>query len=165
MQKPIKTSRRWFMGGAAVFLSSFMSSLGTPAQARVTAFMQAVAESAARDKAVAAFYQANGYRAIWTGNGGRDRARRQALLKALSAAPDHGLPRSAYDTELLRANLRAVKSERDMGRIEVQLSQLFLAYAADMQSGILTPSRVDKGIARKPPVRNRLTLLTNFSKS
>ncbi len=165
MRKPVNSSRRWFMGGSAVFLTTFMSSLASPAQARVTAFMQAVAEAASRDKAIGAFYQANGYQPIWTGKGGRDRARRQALLRALSTAGDHGLPTGAYGTELLRANLRAVKSERDLGRIEVELSRLFLAYAADLQSGILTPSRVDRGIARKAPVRDRLGLLTNFSKS
>ena len=54
-----------------------------PADAQVTAFKQAVAEAAARDKDIAAFYQANGYKSVWTGRSGRERARRKALIKAL----------------------------------------------------------------------------------
>ena len=136
-----------------------------PAHAQVTAFMQSVAEASARDKSIAQFYQANGYSPIWTGRGGRDRARRQALLDAFSNADNHGLPQAAYDTELLKANLRRVKSERDLGRIEVELSKLFLAYARDVQTGILVPGRIDNGIVRKVPLRSRLDLLTNFAKS
>ena len=102
---------------------------------------------------------------IWTGRGGRDKSRRQALLKALGSANDHGLPQSEYQTDFLRANLRSVKSERDLGRIEVELSKLFLQYARDMQTGVLTPRKVDSGIVRQVPLRDRLELLTNFAKS
>ena len=138
---------------------------GAPATAQVTAFMQSVAEASARDKSISQFYKANGYSPIWTGRSARDRARRKALLEAFSNADTHGLPAASYDTELLKANLRRVKSERDLGRIEVELSKLFLAYAQDIQTGILVPGRVDEGIARKVPLRNRLDLLTNFAKS
>ncbi len=165
MQNRGFSSRRSFLGGAAFFVSVSVSGLRSPAFARISAFMQAVAEAAAGDSAISAFYQANGYRAIWTGNGSRDRSRRQALLKALAGAGDHGLPQGAYDTTALRANLRAVRSERDLGRIEVELSKLFLAYARDIQTGVLTPSRVDRGIVRQVPLRDRLQLLTNFARS
>ncbi len=163
------SSRRAFLGGAASFVSLFPALGGARAAAAAvaqgSAFMQGVAEAAARDRALAAFYKANGYQAIWTGRSAAGRARRNALLKAVSAADDHGLPASAYDTQLLRANLRKVRSERDLGHVEVALSQLFLRYAQDVQSGVLTPSRVDREIARKAPRRDRLTTLTNFSKS
>ena len=147
--------------GVIVLSATFVA----PAHAQVTAFMQSVAEASARDKSISQFYKANGYSPIWTGRGGRDRARRQALLEAFSNANNHGLPQAAYDTELLKANLRRVKSERDLGRIEVELSKLFLAYARDVQTGILVPSRIDSGIVRKVPLRSRLDLLTNFAKS
>ncbi len=165
MSDSIQSSRRSFIKGSLVCGSVLASGLATPAIAQVTAFMQAIAEASARDKSVSAFYQANGYSPIWTGQGGRDKARRQALLKALGSSANHGLPQSAYDTEFLKANLRRVKSERDLGRIEVELSQLFLRYARDMQTGVLTPSKVDSGIVRKIPLRNRLELLTNFAGS
>ncbi|MBV1868337.1 MAG: L,D-transpeptidase family protein [Marinosulfonomonas sp.] len=153
---------------AATLAFAFIAVSGaflSPAHAQVTAFMQSVAEASARDKSIAKFYQANGYSPIWTGRSGRDRARRKALLDAFSKSGNHGLPQAAYDTELLKANLRQVKSERDLGRIEVELSKLFLAYAQDIQTGILVPSRIDSGIVRKVPLRNRTQLLTNFAKS
>ncbi|MEE9426528.1 MAG: L,D-transpeptidase family protein [Paracoccaceae bacterium] len=159
------SSRRSFIKGSVFLGSVVLTGLGTPATAQVTAFMQAVAEAAARDKSIAAFYQTNGYTPIWTGRGGRDKSRRQALLKALGSANDHGLPQSEYQTDFLRANLRSVKSERDLGRIEVELSKLFLQYARDMQTGVLTPRKVDSGIVRQVPLRDRLELLTNFAKS
>jgi len=137
----------------------------TPAFAQVTAYMQAVAEASAKDSALSGFYKANGYKPIWTGKTGKHKSRRSALLKALGSAGNHGLPVKAYDTEFLKANLRSVKSERDLGRIEVELSRLFLQYARDMQTGVLTPSRVDQGIVRKVPLRNRMETLINFSKS
>ena len=137
----------------------------SPVQAQVTAFMQSVAEASARDEALAGFYKANGYKPIWTGTGSKDRSRRAALLKALASADDHGLPQKAYDTDFLQANLRSVQSERDLGKIEVELSRLFLEYARDMQTGVLTPSRVDSEIVRQVPLRGRLETLVNFSKS
>ncbi|MEE9388370.1 MAG: L,D-transpeptidase family protein [Paracoccaceae bacterium] len=165
MSNSENSSRRSFIKGSVVFGSVLASGLASPAIAQVTAFMQGIAESTAKDRAISAFYQSNGFSAIWTGPNGRDRARRQALLKALESAANHGLPQASYDTEFLKANLRRVKSERDLGRIEFQLSKLFLQYARDIQTGILTPSRVDSDIVRQIPLRDRLELLTNFSKS
>jgi len=136
-----------------------------PAQAQVTAFMQSVAESASKDQGLTEFYRANGYKGIWTGNRGQDRARRQALLKALASAGDHGLPVNNYDTQFLEANMRAVKSERDLGRIEVELSRLFLQYARDVQTGILNPNRIDPGLVMEVPYRGRAQTLDAFSKS
>lgn len=135
------------------------------AAAQVTAFMQSVAETSSRDKDVAKFYKANGYQPIWTGKSSNNKSRRQALLKALDSSANHGLPQSAYNTDALRTNLRSVRSERDLGRIEVQLSQLFLDYARDVQTGVLTPSKVDSEIVRRVPLRGRYETLLNFYKS
>ncbi|MGR3291490.1 MAG: L,D-transpeptidase family protein [Paracoccaceae bacterium] len=158
-------SRRAFIKNSATFSSLMVFGVSTPAIAQTTAFMQAVAESAARDKAITAFYKSTGYAPIWTGRGNRHKSRRQALLKALASASDHGLPHAAYNSEFLKANLRRIKSERDLGRIEVQLSKLFLQYARDIQTGVLTPHKIDEDIARKVPLRDRLQLLMNFSNS
>ncbi len=163
MSKLFSFSRRSFLITAALIGTLFATTFIAPAQAQVTAFMQAIAESSARDKSISAFYQANGYKPIWTGRGGRDQSRRQALLKALTSAGNHGLPQ--YDTDFLKANLRAVKSERDLGRIEVELSKLFLRYARDVQTGVLTPGKVDSGIKRQVPLRDRTQLLVSFTKS
>jgi len=163
--RPIYASRRMFLLTAASGAAVLASSLGTTAQIRRTGFMQSVAEASSRDRALSEFYRASNYRPLWTGKGGKYRARRQALLKALATASDHGLPEAAYNTDYLKANLRSVQSDRDLGRIEVALSKLFLEYARDIQSGILDPKRVDEDIARKAPLRDRLTTLVNFSDS
>ena len=152
-----------FLRGAALCLTLVVGMIGSTAQAQVTAFMQAVAEASSRDAGIAAFYKANGYQPIWTGNGGKDKSRRSALLKALASADDHGLPAKNYDLQFLQANMRAVKSERDLGKIEVELSRLFLQYATDVQTGILTPSRVDPGIwSCEVPYRGRAPTLARF---
>ena len=165
MFRPNFASRRMFLLTAASSAAVLASSIGTVSQTRVTGFMQSVAEASSRDKAISKFYKANNYQPVWTGRGSKYRARRQALLRALAAASDHGLPEAAYNTEFLKANLRSVKSDRDLGRIEVALSKLFLDYARDIQTGVLDPRRVDEDIARKVPLRDRLMLLVNFSKS
>jgi murein L,D-transpeptidase YcbB/YkuD len=136
-----------------------------PAFAQVTAFKQAVAEAAARDKDIAAFYQANGYKSIWTGKTGRDRGRRQALIKALSQASAHGLPAARYDVGGLQAKMKATRGPRERGAMEVEMSRVFLQYARDLQTGVLIPSRVNSAIVRKVPYRDRTSYLVNFSKS
>ncbi|MDD9923564.1 MAG: L,D-transpeptidase family protein [Boseongicola sp.] len=156
--------RRLSLLGVFVCLVSTIS-LVVPAQAQVTAFMQAVAEAAAKDKDIAAFYKANGYKPIWTGKTNRDKQRRSAFLKAIGSAGVHGLPAARYEPEKLKTNLRSVRSERDLGRLEVELSRLFLLYARDIQTGILTPRRVDSGLVREVPLRSRTSILTAFAKS
>ena len=113
---------------AVVLAAAFMlTSWAAPARAQVTAFVQSVAESAASDRDIAAFYKANGYKGIWTGK--RDKKRREAFLRAVSEASIHGLPPSRYGAETLKTNLRKVRSERDLGRLEVEMSRLFLVCA------------------------------------
>ncbi|MBW4708921.1 L,D-transpeptidase family protein [Roseobacter sp. YSTF-M11] len=150
-------------------LASFVFVVSTflipaPALAQGTAFKQAVAEAAARDKDIAAFYQANGYEGIWTGKG-RDRNRRAALVQALKAAGNHGLPSARYDVDGLQAKMKAARTQRDLGLLEVEISRVFLQYARDIQTGVLIPGRVDRAIVRKVPYRDRTSYLTNFEKS
>ena len=131
--------------------------------AGVTAFKQAVAEGAARDDPLAAHYRASGYDAIWTGQDEAGRARRQALLQAIEAAPAHGLPAARYDAPGLLAMMRAARTPRDLGQVEVEMSRVFLRLAHDMQTGILTPSSVDGNIVRDVPVRSAEELLAAFA--
>ena len=100
-QHSIFSIRRLILVQCLLALSIFAS----PATAQVTAFMQSVAEASSNDKAIAAFYKANGYKAIWTGRSGKDKSRRSALLKAIKSAGNHGLPVGTYETEFLKSNL------------------------------------------------------------
>ena len=56
-------------------------------QAQVTAFKQAVAEAAAQDEDVAAFYRSRLFAGLWVGEDAAAQERRNALLTALSIAP------------------------------------------------------------------------------
>ena len=151
------------MAGAAA--AAAFAAIPRSALSQVTAFKQAVAEAAASDRDLAAFYQATGYKAIWTGKGSRDGQRRQQLIRAVSGASDHGLPAERYSPELVETNVRRVRSERDLGRLEVELSRLFLTYARDVQTGVVKPGRVDADIKRTIPYRSRQSLLLGLSKS
>lgn len=159
---------RWRVGQVIVSLSfmvmtvSITAAFSVPATAQVTAFRQAVAEAAAEDRDIAAFYQATDYRSVWTGKGEEDRARRQALVHALSGADLHGLPSPRYDLDGLLAAMSAVRSLRDLGMVEVALSRAYLQYARDVQSGILLPSRVDSDIKREIIYRDASDLMTDL---
>ncbi|MDY6859290.1 MAG: L,D-transpeptidase family protein [Pseudomonadota bacterium] len=146
---------------AFVLVSS--GGLATSAVAQSAGFKIAVAESAASDKDLAEFYRARDYKPLWTSSA--DRARRTAFLKALSEAADHGLPVKRYDGDQLAALFRSARTDQDRGRAEVEASRMFVQYAQDIQTGILTPSAVDDDIKRRPPRRDRLAQLVAFSKS
>ena len=151
----------------AATLVLVMTLIGTPDQAtaQVTAFKQAVAEGAAKDRDIAAFYRANGYQGIWTGAFGKDASRRKALFAMISKAPVHGLPVARYDPEGLKARLKAAKTPRERGFAEVEMSRTFLRLVRDMQTGMLEPRKIDNGIVRAIPLRDRVSYLTNFAKS
>lgn len=136
-----------------------------PAKAEVTALKQAIAEAAARDKDIAAFYKANGYETLWTGRSGRERTRRAQLLKFLADAGDHGLPVARYDPKGLKAKMKSARTARERGQLEVEISRTFLQYARDMQTGVTIPSRIDSAIVRQVPYRDRASYLVNFAKS
>jgi murein L,D-transpeptidase YcbB/YkuD len=134
-------------------------------QPRVTPFMSAIAEAAAMDPEISAFYKANGYQAIWTGEDADHEARRTALLMALERAGDHALPVASYRLDELKAAMRNIGSMRDLGRVEVELSRTFLKYAHDVSSGILTPKEVDETIVRDVPRRDGTELLRSLTKN
>ncbi len=139
--------------------------INTPAYAQVTALKQAIAESAAKDPALAAFYQERGYKPIWTGRSSKDSSRRKAFLAALAKAGAHGLPMKRYDPAAIKAQLRAAKTARDRGHLDVALSKMFLQYAGDIRSGVLVPKRIDKDIVRTVLRWDRKQTLEAFVKS
>ncbi|MCZ0811045.1 MAG: L,D-transpeptidase family protein [Pseudomonadota bacterium] len=136
-----------------------------PAQAQVTAFKQAVAEAAARDRDLAAFYRDNGYQPVWTGSSAADRERRAALFGAIEIADSHGLPVARYDAEGLMARLKSVRSPREAGLAEVEMSRTFLRLAREMQTGALIPGQVDGDIKRQVDYRDRISYLTSLIES
>lgn len=156
---------RWslFMVAFAVVIAGFGTT--TPVQAQVTAFKQAVAEAAAEDADIAAFYRNTSYTPIWTAADDTSRARRAELMRAIKSAAAHGLPVARYDHAGLMARLSAVRSPRDRGLAEVEMSKVFLTYARDIQTGVLNPKRIDSGIVREIPYRDRGAYLSGIATS
>ncbi len=111
------------------------------------AFRQALAEAAAGEPTLAAFYKGRDYQPIWTGAG--DAGRRAAFFAALDHAGDHALPVSRYDAVGLAEKFRSTVSERQRGKLEAAVSATYLAYAHDIQSGAIVPTSVDPGIVRE----------------
>ena len=149
----------------AGLLAGLLSPVQAAGKPAIPAFAQAVAEAAAQDADIAAFYRDTAYAPLWTGSGPEDAARRAALFQAVMRAGDHGLPVERYGLDRLEAMLRNISSPREKGRAEVEMSRLFLLYARQIQTGILTPKQVDPGIVREVPVRNRTALLAAFSQA
>lgn len=149
---------------AGVFALLISLTFAAPGWAQqMTAFKQAVATAAAKDKHIAAFYQARDYKPFWTASNGN--AKRRALVAALREAPEHGLPAQRYDVDGLLAMLEGARTPKARGQAEVEMSRVFLQYARDVQTGALVPSRIDSGIVRDIPYRDRLSYLVNFAKS
>lgn len=154
----------WVTLAAVAALSVHLSAL--PAHALTPgelAFRQAVAEEAAETDAVASFYRERDYAPLWTT--GADAGRRAALFAALDSAADQGLPAGRYGAEALRASFGGLRSERERGLLEVAVTEAFLTYARDVQTGFIKPSSVDPGLVREVPVRDPLATLRAFAAS
>jgi murein L,D-transpeptidase YcbB/YkuD len=147
-------------------LTLILALSGQPARAEVAAgssFSRSLATAVADTEGFAAYYKATGYADLWTGPD--DAARRQAALQAFSRAGDHGLPVARYDAAALVAAFHSARTERDRGQVEAEMSRAFVAYARDMSSGALTPSKVDAGIVRDIVRPDPQAMLQGFATS
>lgn len=156
-------NRRELMAGLAA--GSVTIPFASSAGAQVPAFMQGVAQAASQDEDLAAFYRARNFEGIWSGTDRAAQDRRNALLAAFAIAADHGLPAERYDPQALIGRIRAATQPIDQGLMEVELSRLFLQFARDIQTGILTPGRIDEGLKLQVPYRARLGTLQAFAQS
>ncbi|MEM7242876.1 MAG: L,D-transpeptidase family protein [Pseudomonadota bacterium] len=148
-------SRRGFMAFGALLGSA----VTLPAHAQSAEAIAAYLKGA--DKGITAYYKANGFKPIWTGN--KNRSRRTALLNALKTADDHGLPLGRYKIDTLAKAFKG-RDNKSMGQAEVLASQVFVTYARDLNSGLLRPSRVDSEIAMNPGKASAESLLAGVSK-
>lgn len=162
-KRRIVHSAALMFGAAATAVTLFFAP--APAFAQVTAYKQAVAEGAAQDEDIAAFYRGSDYAPVWTEATDSHRARRAALMEAISSANLHGLPVARYNPQGLMEKLRNAQTARDRGLAEVEMTRVFLQYARDLQTGILIPSRIDANIVREVPYRDRQAYLADFLKS
>lgn len=159
-----RLSRRHVLGAiAGGALAGVLPAGAAGAATAVTGFKQGVAETAARDEALSAFYRARGFEGIWSGGGESGILRRNAFLSALTEAPAHALPAARHDPRWLIAMLRNAETPFDQGRAEVELSRHFLRFAVDMKSGMLVPREANRHIFRDRPEHDRLDLLDGFA--
>ncbi|WP_422073275.1 L,D-transpeptidase family protein [Tranquillimonas rosea] len=159
----LRTTSIFPLRHAAALCVAACLALPAAATAQVTAFKQAIAETASRDGELAEFYRSAEYAPLWVGGDEASRARREALLGAVSTAAAHGLPSRDYSPDRVLRLLREAESERDRGRVEVEMSRMFLKYARDLQSGILAPNRVVSHIKREAPRREAVELLRKLA--
>ncbi len=149
----------------AMAVSAFALFAADQATAQVTAFKQAVAEAAADDRDIAAFYRSVGFAPVWTGTTDADLARRSALFSAMETVDMHGLPADRHDTGQLMQKLVNIKTARDRGFAEVAMTKAFIQLARDMQSGVLEPSEVDDDIKRNGVYSDATTYLTGITEN
>jgi len=149
--------------------SAFMSlslvltpNLAPAVAAQTAAFTQSLAATASSEDAIAEWYRATSYDTLWTG--ADDAERRSALLAAISTAEDHGLPVSRYDAAALVRALQTAETEGDRGRVEVEMTRAYLAWAHDLTSGALIPKDVDAGILREINEIDPQVLLSRIAK-
>lgn len=128
-----------------------------------SAFARSLAEAVAEDEGLAAHYRASGYADLWTGPDDSDR--RAAALRVFASAADHGLPRARYDRDALVDAYTSARTEGDRGRVEAAMSRAYLAYARDVSSGALTPSKIDKGIVREIARPDSLGLMQRLARA
>ncbi|MEM9320647.1 MAG: L,D-transpeptidase family protein [Pseudomonadota bacterium] len=150
--------------GAIVAMSAVLLT-AAPAMAQFSAMNQAIAEGAADNESMAAFYRAREFAPIWTTTDDTAADRRAALLAALDQAGDHGLPTSRYDADALRAAFRGAVTPYARGQAEVLATEMFLTYARDVQTGLLDPETVVPGIVMGVPRRDQLDQLESFTEA
>ncbi|WP_371135194.1 murein L,D-transpeptidase [Tabrizicola sp.] len=141
---PHKLSRLSLLVTLSLVLAPAMGSM---AKSEATAFTQSLAATAASDAAIAEWYRTTNYETLWTGP--EDAARRAALLAAIATAGDHGLPVPRYDATALTVALQSAETEGDRGRVEVEMTRAYLAWAQDLTAGALEPQKIDAGIVRE----------------
>ncbi len=149
---------------AALIAAASFSFAASAVSADFSVFKQRLAEAVSTDADIAEFYRVQNFQPIWTGNDPAHLERRTSLIEALKLAEHHGLPGARYDWRGLMAMMRRAQTTSDLATIEFELSEVFLRYARDVQTGILVPSRIDADIVRQVPYRDRTSLLINFVK-
>ena len=145
---------------ALLGLAGAASQAGDP-PARFAPLTLAVAQAAAGDEAVAAFYRARAFAPLWLGTDAADR--RAALLAALDGAADHGLPAGRYDADALREAFRQAHGTAAMGAVEVAATRMLVRYGSDVGSGVLDPKAVDPTIRVDVPARDWTAALHAFA--
>lgn len=157
---------RMSLCAAALFAApaGLLTATAPAAQAQAfSALRQAIAQAAASDEALVAFYRDRDFEPIWTTQDAEPR--RSALLRALAQADHHGLPTRRSEIEALRAAFAEATNPWMRGKADVLASKVFLRYAQDVHGGFLDPSRLIPDIFQDQPHRDPYALMAAFLKA
>lgn len=127
-----------------------------PVQAELAAAFAALPET--ESAAIRAFYAARDHAPYWTADDG---ARGKALVAALAAAPEHGMPAERYGAERLEP-LLAARSAEDVAQAELAAMRAYLAFGGDLGAGVVVPSRADPEISISPERPDPAALLARL---
>jgi murein L,D-transpeptidase YcbB/YkuD len=147
---------------AAVAVVAMGMTTGTPSFAQNASLQAAAQKLRGQDAEIHAFYKSVNYKPVFTGNS--NSARRKALIQALKSAGDHGLPEARYQAKELNELMRSARRLTGLGQAEISAAKIFVRYANDLNSGVLTPSRVDSEIAMPKRRISAQTLLAGVAK-
>lgn len=106
------------------------------------------------DSEIFAAYAARGFEPFWLSSDGTPGPKAQALIGTLVKAGEHALPAERYGAARLIEGLRAASPAYDL-----KLSVAFVRYATDVNSGALTPRKVDRELHVFPKRPAPATLL------
>ncbi len=105
------------------------------------------------------FYAERSYLPVWVNN----RERREALIEAVHASDEHGLPTETYDHDALKLMGQVSTEDPHLrAQVEVAFTRAFLSYARHITSGVLVPSEVNPEILHQPKVFEPSVLLAGL---
>lgn len=107
------------------------------------------------DAEIGRYYRERAYLPIWYA----DQARRRGVLGAMARASVHGLPEEAYGALSIARQVAAATTPKAMARAEIALSQAYIEYARDLNSGVVNPRDVNREIDLRPNVKAHAELL------
>ena len=126
-----------------------LPSVTNAAQENDVAYKLALSKQLAGITDAVEFYQQRNFEPIWIDRSSDAGKRLLALQSAFDDAVAHGLPVGMFDAAALQADIRAIRTSADLGRIEGKITRAYLSYAQMIQFGVLVPGSVDEEIKRK----------------
>ncbi len=154
------------IGGAALGFAAFQfgsrhlpaeSSRSSASAGMSAALKSALSGGGTAEARMRAMYRQRGFHPLWLDADGAASADARAVIAVLSDAPGEGLPSGRYVVPGLP---RRGASERDRARFDVALSQASLAYARDMEWGVLDPTRLFDDVSLPRHQRQAVAALT-----
>ena len=87
------------------------------------------------------FYSDRDYSPIFVTE--KNEGRASALLMALESSDYHGIPSALYNLNEIRYDIKKLRSETELGELEVKLAKNFILYVRHMKSGVLDPEAIN----------------------